>query len=208
MAGPSGTGNARRRAHPWYDTAHHDRFVLHGAGYPGRYEGGLEPREHGIYSDDYIGHRGPHGPPAMVSDAFGPDVVRKHWLLNDLMGALALKRIESVEYAGGDLHRQHVRWSGGGEVWVNRGESDWSGGRGPCAAAVRVPRARSFPGRYGRGGRGSARGGGCGVVALAPASLRQREGQFRQIGAHHAHRDGLPCDGRARTRRGRPVACR
>jgi hypothetical protein len=27
---------------------------------------------------------------------------------------------------GGDLHRQHVLWSGGGEVWVNRGETDWN----------------------------------------------------------------------------------
>jgi Family of unknown function (DUF5696) len=111
---------------PWYDTAHHDRFVLHGAGYPGRYEGGLEPREHGIYSDDYMATEVLTGHPAMVSDPFGQNVVRKHWLLNGLMGALALKRIESVEYASGDLHRQHVRWSGGGEVWVNRGTSDWS----------------------------------------------------------------------------------
>ncbi|MGC8642635.1 MAG: DUF5696 domain-containing protein [Isosphaeraceae bacterium] len=115
---------------PWYDTAHHDRFVLHGAGYPGRYEGGLDPREHGIYSDDYMATEVLTGHPAMVSHAFGQDVVRQHWLLNDLMRALALRRIESVEYVGGDLHRQHVRWSGGGEVWVNRGSTDWTVGGG------------------------------------------------------------------------------
>lgn len=117
---------------PWLDAAHHDRFVLHGAGYPGRYEGGLDPRLHGIYSDDYITTEVLTGHPAMVPQAFGRDVVRKYWLLADLMRALALKRIASVEFAGAekgdsppDLHRQHVRWEGGGEVWVNRGPNDW-----------------------------------------------------------------------------------
>jgi hypothetical protein len=51
-----------------------------------------------------------------------------HWLLNDLMRALSLRTIEAVEYVGDDLHRQHVRWSGGGQVWVNRGDSDWATG--------------------------------------------------------------------------------
>ncbi|MDR3635290.1 MAG: DUF5696 domain-containing protein [Isosphaeraceae bacterium] len=110
---------------PWFDAAHHDRFVLHGAGYPGRYEAGLGSGLHGIYSDDYIATEVLTGHPAMTSDAFGHDVVRKHWLVNGLMRALALKRIEAVAYVNDDLHRQHVRWSGGGEVWVNRGETDW-----------------------------------------------------------------------------------
>lgn len=109
---------------PWFDAAHHDRFINHGAGYPFRYEGGLDPRDHGIDSDDYIATEVLTGHPGMVSRAFGPQVVRKHWLLNDLMQSLAMARIESVEYVGGDLHRQHVRWSAG-ETWVNRGESDW-----------------------------------------------------------------------------------
>ena len=39
---------------PWFDAAHHDRFILHGAGYQSRYAAGLEPSLHGIYSDDYI----------------------------------------------------------------------------------------------------------------------------------------------------------
>jgi hypothetical protein len=117
---------------PWFDTAHHDRFILHGAGYSTRYAGGLDPRLHGIYSDDYIATEVLTGHPAMVSEPFGRDVVRKHWLLNDLMHALALRTIEAVEYVGDDLHRQHVRWSGGGEVWVNRGDSDWAiAGQGP-----------------------------------------------------------------------------
>lgn len=111
---------------PWSDAAHHDRFVLHGAGYPGRYEAGLPARDHGIYSDDYMATEVLTGHPAMVAAPFGANVVRKHWLLNDLMRALALRRIEEVEYVGGDLHRQRVRWSGGGEAWVNRGETDWT----------------------------------------------------------------------------------
>ena len=110
---------------PWFDAAHHDRFVLHGAGYPSRYEGGLEPRLHGIYSDDYLATEVLTGHPAMVSEPFGRNVVRKYWLLQALMRALALRRIEAVQYVGGDLHRQHVRWSGRAEVWVNRGQSDW-----------------------------------------------------------------------------------
>ncbi len=115
---------------PWFDAAHHDRFILHGAGYPSRYEGGLDPRLHGIYSDDYIATEVLTGHPAMVSEPFNQNVVRKHWLLNDLMRSLALRAVEGVEYVGDDLHRQHVRWSGGGEVWVNRGETDWEiGGR-------------------------------------------------------------------------------
>ena len=111
---------------PWFDAAHHDRFILHGAGYSGRYQAGLDPRLHGIYSDDYITTEVLTGHPAMVSRPFGRDVVRKYWLLGDLMRALALRQIESVGFVDGDLHRQHVRWSGGGQVWVNRGPADWN----------------------------------------------------------------------------------
>ncbi|MGQ9914512.1 MAG: hypothetical protein ACUVQQ_09225 [Thermogutta sp.] len=110
---------------PWFDAAHHDRFVLHGAGYEGRYAAGLDTRLHGMYSDDYIATEVLTGHPAMVSRPFGEDVVRKYWLLSPLMRALALDRIEAVEFVGGDIHRQHVRWQQGGEVWCNRGTTDW-----------------------------------------------------------------------------------
>ena len=126
---------------PWFDAAHHDRFILHGAGYPGRYEGGLDPRLHGIYSDDYMATEVLTGHPAMVSRPFGRDVVRKYWLPQDVMRALALRTIEGVEFVDGDLHRQHVQWSGGAEVWVNRGEPDWAVA-GYDAAAVRLPGPR------------------------------------------------------------------
>lgn len=110
---------------PWFDAAHHDRFALHGAGYPDRYAGGLDEAAHGIYSNDYIATEVLTGHPAMVADPFGRDVVRKYWLLHDLMRALALRRMEGVEFADRNIHRQHVRWQGG-DAWVNRGESDWT----------------------------------------------------------------------------------
>jgi hypothetical protein len=68
------------------------------------------------------------GHPAMVEAPFSRDVVRKYWLSHDMMRALALRRIEAVEFAGGDIHRQHVTWDNGAEVWVNRGASDWKVG--------------------------------------------------------------------------------
>jgi hypothetical protein len=113
---------------PWIDAAYHDRFVLHGAGYEDRYAAGLDLAIHGIYSDDYMATEMLTGHPAMVEAPFSRDVVRKYWLSHDMMRALALRRIESVEFAGGDIHRQHVTWDNGAEVWVNRGASDWKVG--------------------------------------------------------------------------------
>jgi len=113
---------------PWFDMAHHDRFILHGAGYETRYASGLNREMHGTYSDDYMTTEAMTGHPPMVSEPFSRNAVRKYWLLHPLGRALALREIESVEFAGGDLHRQHIRWSGGGEVWVNRGEPDWAAG--------------------------------------------------------------------------------
>ncbi|MHC4398760.1 MAG: DUF5696 domain-containing protein [Planctomycetota bacterium] len=110
---------------PWFDAAHHDRFILHGAGYSSRYQAGLDARSHGMYSDDYIATEVLTGHPAMVSRPFSRDVVRKYWLQSGLARALALKTVQSVDFDDDDLHRQHVGWSGGGQVWVNRGERDW-----------------------------------------------------------------------------------
>jgi hypothetical protein len=110
----------------WLDFAHHHRFILHGAGYSGRYQAGLDARMHGITSDDYIATEVLTGRPAMVSRPFDRDTVRKYWLTQDLMRALALRKIDRIEFVDGDLHRQHVSWSGGGQVWVNRGTEDWN----------------------------------------------------------------------------------
>jgi len=127
---------------PWFDMAHHDRFALHGAGYESRYASGLDRTLHGIYSDDYMTTEVLTGHPPMVSEAFSRNAVRKYWLLHDLGRALALRRIEAVEFIEGDLHRQRVLWSGGGEVWVNRGTSDWACGNHilpPYGFYARVP---------------------------------------------------------------------
>jgi hypothetical protein len=111
---------------PWFDAAHHDRFVLHGAGYESRYLGGLDPRLHGIYSDDYITTEMLTGHPAMVPRPFDRQVVRKYWLTRDAMRGLAQQTITNVEFVDGDMHRQHVTWSGDAHVWVNRGTQDWT----------------------------------------------------------------------------------
>lgn len=112
---------------PWFDMAHHDRFALHGAGYESRYRAGLDPAMHGIYSDDYIATEVLTGHPAMVPVAFGRDVVRKYWLLHGIMRALAGRSMEWTGFVEYDIHRQYVRWKGGGQVWVNRGAPDWDG---------------------------------------------------------------------------------
>jgi len=111
---------------PWIDVAWHDKFILHGAGYEGRYSGGLDARLHGSFSDDYMATEVLSGRPAMVPQPFSRDVVRKYWLLEGAMRALALDRIDAVEFDGGSIHRQHVRWARGGQVWVNRGAEEWS----------------------------------------------------------------------------------
>lgn len=118
-----GCADAQRVA--WFDAAHHDRFILHGAGYADRYLAGLDRRMHGMFSDDYITTEMLTGRPAMVSQAFGRDVVRKYWLTQPVARALALKRIERIEFVDGNLHRQHIIWNNG-TVWVNRSGADWS----------------------------------------------------------------------------------
>lgn len=110
---------------PWLDAAYHDRFIWHGAGYEQRYVSGLDPRSHGVNSDDYICTEVLTGHPALTHRPFGRDVVRKYWLLHDLMRAFALRRIQNVEFVDNDIHRIHVTWENG-EVWVNRGEEDWT----------------------------------------------------------------------------------
>ncbi len=120
---------------PWFDFAHHHKFALHGAGYSNRYQGGLPYEVAGIYSDDYICTEVLTGHPAMVSEPFGAQVVRKYWLLAELGRALALAQMASVDFADGDIHRQIVRWQLAprpssriptlATVWVNRSEQDW-----------------------------------------------------------------------------------
>lgn len=155
---------------PWFDYAYHDRFALHGAGYEDRYAAGLDTRDHGVYSDDYLSTLVMTGRPAMVKDPTSPDAIRVYWLLHGVMRALAGQRISSVEFVGGDIHRQRIQWDGGGAAVINRGATDWEvdgiilpqfgflirvpGAGGPAEAAVhrvngnRVERASWPGGRY------------------------------------------------------------
>jgi hypothetical protein len=110
---------------PWYDVVHRHRFILHGAGYSGRYQAGLDRRNHGIDSDDYISTEVLDGHPGMVGTPFSRAAVRKYWLLHDPMRAIALKRVSNVEFADENIHRQVVTYEGGEKIFVNRGEDDW-----------------------------------------------------------------------------------
>lgn len=144
---------------PWFDAAYHDRFALHGAGYEGRYDSGQDARAHGMYSDDYLTTEVLTGHPPMVSAPFGRDVVRKYWLLHDLMRALALRPMQDFEFAAGNLHRQRVGWEGGGEAWVNRGNESWT------AAGRQLP-------DYGYYARAQAKDG------VVESAIERRDGQI------------------------------
>jgi len=110
---------------PWFNAVWHDRFILHGVGYSGRYQGGLAFLTHGIYSDDYVSSEVLCGNPGMVHRSFGRGWVAKYWLIQPLMRSLALATMTGHEFADGDLHRQTVTWSNGTTVHVNRGEQPW-----------------------------------------------------------------------------------
>jgi len=111
---------------PWFDVVNHDRFILHGVGYSGRYEGGRGRTAHGINSDDYISAEMLTGH-ALMTDAgsWGRPAVRKYWLAQDVARSLALKNVTNVALAGGDMHRQTTTWNNGVQVVVNRGTTDW-----------------------------------------------------------------------------------
>ncbi|MCX7819031.1 MAG: hypothetical protein N2652_07495 [Kiritimatiellae bacterium] len=120
---------ARRWARvPWMDAAHHDRFVLYGAGYSSRFAAG-RGRWHGINSDEYLAAEilGGH-PPMTDAPSWGAAAVRKYWLMAEVARTLAMCQIVAHEFADDDIARQTVRWSNGSIVSVNLGDNDWSVG--------------------------------------------------------------------------------
>ena len=56
----------------------------------------------------------------------GNGAIRKYWLAQDFIRSIAMTKLTGVEYVGGDIHRQIVRWDNGATVFVNRGEKDWT----------------------------------------------------------------------------------
>ena len=110
---------------PWHDMATHGRFVLLAGGLGDkRYSAPDWTRwgdtaRHGYASDDYlcttvIGGRSP-----MCDGPFSRRTVMTYWLLHDVCAALARSEFESLTF-GGNIHRQHTTFAGGGEVWINR----------------------------------------------------------------------------------------
>jgi hypothetical protein len=112
---------------PWFDVVLHDRFSLHGVGYPGRYEGGRSRRHHGIESDDYLSDEMLLGHALMIDRSSLPrGAVRKYWLAQGFVRSIATDTIEEIEFADGDIHRITVTWQSGAKVHVNRGPQDWT----------------------------------------------------------------------------------
>jgi hypothetical protein len=111
---------------PWGSAVIHSRFIQHGVGYSGRYQGGRSRDVHGINSDDYMSAEALSGHALMTDSAsWGRAVIRKYYLMQDLARRLALHEVVSCDFVDGDIHRQRVVWDEGTEVLVNRGESDW-----------------------------------------------------------------------------------
>ncbi len=112
---------------PWGDAIYHDKFILHGVGYSGRYEGGISRALRGIESDDYISAEVLLGRPAMVDLSTSVrGTVRKYWLLQNFARSLAMDRIVDFDFVDGDLHHSRVEWASGVVVYVNRGIADWT----------------------------------------------------------------------------------
>lgn len=114
---------------PWMDAVHHHRFNLHGAGYSIRFEGGLGRAAHGIHSDEYLACEMLAGHSPMVDAAsWGRPAVRKYWLMQDVIRALALRNLKAHAFEGARLDRQRIEWDNGAVVRVNLGGDDWATG--------------------------------------------------------------------------------
>ena len=113
---------------PWFDAVLHDKFSLHGVGYPSRYKlTEFDDHADPLETDDYISAEILEGHAMMIDRAgFGRAAVRKYWLGQDFIRSIALDRIKRVEFAEDDIHRQIVTWRGGAKVYVNRGKTDWA----------------------------------------------------------------------------------
>jgi len=112
---------------PWFDAVLHDKFSLHGVGYPSRYKLAQEQSDQRILeSDDYISAEILEGHALMIDrGGFGMGAVRKYWLAQDFVRSVALDAIEHVEFVDGDIHRQIITWESGARAYVNRGDKDW-----------------------------------------------------------------------------------
>lgn len=111
---------------PWFDFVWHDKFVLHGAGYPPRYAGSLPTNGHGWQSDDYMTTEVLTGHPAMVSRPMDRHVVRKYFLWHDFANHIGLVPLTDVTFVNDNLHTQKVSYANGATVLVNRGKAPFA----------------------------------------------------------------------------------
>ncbi len=109
---------------PWHDMATHGSFVLLAGGLGPRYAGGDPYADWG--SDDYLSNTIMGGRNPMCTGPCTRDTVMTYWLQHDLCRELARQSLESHEFVGDSLHRQHTTFGGGGEAWVNRGAEPWA----------------------------------------------------------------------------------
>jgi hypothetical protein len=109
---------------PWHDMVTHGNFILFAGGLGGRYAGGQNELLHGYGSDDYLSLTVLGGRNPMCDGPFNRRAVMTYWLLHDICAKLGAADMMAHEFVGGDIHRQRVAFSGG-EVFVNRGKTDW-----------------------------------------------------------------------------------
>jgi len=121
---------------PLLDWLAHDRVVLQGAGYPGRFGRRGQVRiaaelYEPPFTDNYKSARILFGHPPLyflVHATFSLDplrIARCYWLGVPFAKVVALKRIIGVSLDGGNIHRQVVRYEDGTTVWVNRSDEPW-----------------------------------------------------------------------------------
>ena len=109
---------------PWHDAVTHGKMVLFAGGLGPRYSDGKEG--HGYGSDDYLSNTVIGGRNPLAPGEFSRTTVRTHWLLHDVSKVLARAQFESFEFGDDGIHRLHSRFSGGAEVYSNRGGTPWS----------------------------------------------------------------------------------
>ena len=118
-------GDAERA--PWHDMASHGKMVLLAGGLGPRYSAedwddhGGKP-QHGYGSDDYLSNTVMGGRNPMCDGPFSRRAAMTYWLLHDACDALARETFEAHAF-GASVHQQHTTFSGGGQVWVNRGSN-------------------------------------------------------------------------------------
>ena len=101
---------------PWHDMVTHGKMILFAGGLANRYN--KDPK-HGYGSDDYLSNTVLGGRGPMSDGPFSRRAVMTYWLLHDVCNDLAHAEMEEHSF-GPSVRQQHTRFSGKGQVWVNR----------------------------------------------------------------------------------------